>query len=342
MSRSSAAYRSSSRRCLWLVLFVVWAIGTATATRADSLGSGVIIGTHGEVLTNAHVVENCTSITVRSSSVSTAYLVARDEKNDLAIIRSNLALSSVAVFREGPVRPGDTVVALGYPLPGLLATTANLTVGNVSALAGLGNDSRYLQISAPIQPGNSGGPLVDASGHLIGIVTAKLNAQRVARATGDVPQNVNFALKASVAQTFLDGQGIGYRTARSERPLSPADVGEIARPFTVQIECSGNSTNNEARTARPSSPPPVQQVKVLPACNSPGVTKVLIRIGLQLGVVVFRAQGGQVSSTANMRFCRGVEWGSTGKRLFTFTVRWVNPETNQFWVQVTWYSAPIP
>jgi Trypsin-like peptidase domain len=135
------------------------------------------------------------------------------------------------------VRAGDPVVALGYPLSGLLATTVNLTVGNVSALAGLGDDSRYLQISAPVQPGNSGGPLLDASGHLVGIVTAKLDAALVARFTGDIPQNVNFALKAEVARTFLDSKGIAYQTAHSNQQLSPADVGEIARPFTVQIEC---------------------------------------------------------------------------------------------------------
>ena len=72
-------------------------------------------------------------------------------------------------------------MALGYPLFGLLASTANLSVGNVSALAGLGDDSRYLQISAPVQPGNSGGPLLDASGnsYLIGIVTSKLDAARI-------------------------------------------------------------------------------------------------------------------------------------------------------------------
>jgi S1-C subfamily serine protease len=130
------------------------------------------------------VIENCTKITVRSSSAAAAHLVARDSKNDLAVVLSNLPLSSVGVFREGgPVRPGDAVVALGYPLSGLLSTTTNLSVGNASALAGLGDDSRYLQISA--QPGNSGGPLLDTSGHLVGIVTGKLNAMRLAPILGD-------------------------------------------------------------------------------------------------------------------------------------------------------------
>jgi S1-C subfamily serine protease len=198
-------------------------------------GSGVVIAAHGEVLTNAHVVENCTNISVRPSSAAPAYLVARDERNDLAVVRSNLPLSSVVVFRDGrPVRAGDRVVALGYPLSGILAPTASLSVGNVSALAGLRGDSRFLQISAPVQPGNSGGPLLDASGHLVGIVTGKLNAAVV---PGHIPENVNFALKAEVARTFLDSQGITYQTARSEQQLSESDVGEIGRPFTVQIQC---------------------------------------------------------------------------------------------------------
>ena len=211
-------------------------------------GSGVVIGAHGEILTNAHVIRNCGPITVRSASgeAAPALIVERDEKNDLAVVRRTLPLTAVAVFRDGgPVRAGDAVVALGYPLSGLLARTANLTVGNVSALAGLRDDSRYLQISAPVQPGNSGGPLLDTSGHLVGIVTSKLNAAQVARFTGDIPQNVNFALKAEVARTFLDSKNIAYQTAHSDRQLSAADVGDIARPFTVQIECHPNDQSDQ-------------------------------------------------------------------------------------------------
>ena len=183
----------------------------ASAQAADiSSGSGVVVGDHGEVLTNAHVVNACAQIIVRSPAgdLATAQLIARDEKNDLAVVRTR-PLSSVATFRDGkPVRAGDAIVAMGYPLAGLLATTANLSVGNVSALAGLGDDSRYLQISAPVQAGNSGGPLLDGSGHLVGIVTAKLNTVFAIRITGDIPQNVNFALKAEVVRTFLDSKGI--------------------------------------------------------------------------------------------------------------------------------------
>ena len=80
-------------------------------------------------------------------------------------------------------------------------------------------------------------------------MTAKLNAARVARFTGDIPQNVNFALKAEVARTFLDSIGIAYRTLRSEQQLSPADVGDIARPFTVQIKCQKTVSQSAATNA---------------------------------------------------------------------------------------------
>lgn len=229
-------------------------IGLSAGQSADRIvrGSGVVIGIHGEVLTNAHVVKDCTRITVRSSPTDSvaAHLVASDDKNDLAVLSGLPSISSPAAFRSStPVREGDAVVVMGYPLSGILATTANLTLGNVSALAGLRDDTRYLQISAPVQPGNSGGPLLDSSGHLVGIVTAKLNAALIAAFTGDIPQNVNFALKAEVARTFLDGAGIEYRTARSDKNLSAADVGDIGRPFTVQVECvSATPFGGEAAT----------------------------------------------------------------------------------------------
>jgi hypothetical protein len=137
-------------------------------------------------------------------------------------------------------------------------------VGNVSALAGLRDDSRYLQISAPVQPGNSGGPLLDASGHLIGIVTAKLDAIRYARITGDIPQNVNFALKAEVARTFLDSKGISYRIERSELQLAPGDVGDNASPFTVYLKCKQDLSRSAAATPAASNPPPPSRINPTP------------------------------------------------------------------------------
>jgi S1-C subfamily serine protease len=141
-----------------------------------------------------------------------------------------------AALRTG-VRIGESVSAFGFPLAGLLATGGNFTTGNVSAVAGLGNDTRFLQISAPVQPGNSGGPLLDQSGNVVGVVASKLNVLRLATATNDVAQNVNFAIKTSVLTNFLEANGVNFTIAASGQPMQSADIAERAKDMSVLIVC---------------------------------------------------------------------------------------------------------
>jgi S1-C subfamily serine protease len=114
----------------------------------------------------------------------------------LALLKANFQPSKIAYFRaKGSVRSGNDIIALGFPLHGLLGSQLKVSTGIVSATVGLLDDISQLQISAPIQPGNSGGPLLDEYGNVAGVVVAKLRALAVAKATGDIPQNVNFAVK---------------------------------------------------------------------------------------------------------------------------------------------------
>ena len=137
--------------------------------------------------------------------------MARDTTNDLALLKTSGMSASVAGLRIS-VRLGEPVAAFGFPLAALLSSAGNFTRGDVTALSGLGDDTRFFQISVPVQPGNSGGPLLDARGNLIGIVTGKLNALKVMEATGgDLPQNVNFAIKAPVLTNFLEANQITFR-----------------------------------------------------------------------------------------------------------------------------------
>ncbi len=174
-------------------------------------GTGFFVSNEGHILTNNHVIEDCTAISVfvdKAERVK-ARAVARDTTNDLALLSTGLKPLNVAAPRSGS-RVGEFVAAFGYPHADLLAKSGNFTQGNVTALAGLGDDSRYLQISTPVQSGNSGGPLLDQNGNLVGMVTSKLNALKIMQASGDLPQNVNFALKASIITSFLDTDGIKY------------------------------------------------------------------------------------------------------------------------------------
>ena len=206
-----------------------------------SSGSGFVVSREGGfVLTNKHVVRGCAQVKVRvdGGKPRNAIVQAFDPDDDLALLRVALPNGSSATFREDPaVRPGDDVVAVGYPLAGLLADQVNVSTGTVNALAGLYNDLHLLQMSAPVQPGSSGGALFDASGHVVGVVVTKLNARVVAEETGDIPQNVNFAVKASVAREFLRQQGVAFRTAPSTTPRSNADVGDVGRQVTILVEC---------------------------------------------------------------------------------------------------------
>ncbi len=178
---------------------------------------------------------------VRMAPDTTTEYLASDAPNDLALLTTSRKSSTSATFREGRgIRPGDTVVVAGFPLQGLLTSDLSITTGTVSALAGPGDDRRFLQITAPVQLGNSGGPLLDLSGNVVGVVVGKLDALKLLRLTGDLPQNVNFAISAWTARPFLDAHSVPYKTAPAARGidmLAPADVAARARALTVLVEC---------------------------------------------------------------------------------------------------------
>ena len=211
----------------------------APPTKTKGTGTGFYITRQGHVLTAAHVIDKCPTVMVSrpGGSSAAAAVVATDSQNDLAVLMG-APPQGVASFRTArAVRPGESVVAYGFPLTGTLSSGGTVTSGNVNALSGLGDDTRYLQISAPVQPGNSGGPLLDSTGAVVGVVTSQINAVRVARSTGSVPQNVNFAIKVDVVKTFLDTRGIAIEAAASGRELGTPDIGERARAFSVLVEC---------------------------------------------------------------------------------------------------------
>jgi S1-C subfamily serine protease len=137
----------------------------------------------------------------------------------------------VATLRAG-VGIGEEIAVFGYPLLGTLASGGNFTFGNVSALAGLRNNSGQIQISAPVQPGNSGGPVVDHCGNVIGVVVSGLGVH----AKG-VAQNANFAISINVVTAFLDGQGIPYSTEASEYRLKGTELAKNATLMSVLILC---------------------------------------------------------------------------------------------------------
>lgn len=205
----------------------------------SSQGTGFFVSTRGHVLTNNHVIKGCQEFTITQNGLTPvpARVIAKDAQNDLALLGTDIQPASVPPLSPR-ARIGETVYVYGYPLNGILATTGNFTIGNVTATAGLGDDTRQIQISAPVQPGNSGGPLVDSYGNVVGVIVSKLNALKMASITSDVAQNVNFAIKAVIAQNFLEANGIDTTAQpRKTDAMDGAAVAENAKTFTVRVNC---------------------------------------------------------------------------------------------------------
>jgi S1-C subfamily serine protease len=222
---------------------------TSPKPQRAGIGTAFAINGAGEFLTNYHVVKSCTTAPrLRiAGEWQDGRAIVSDERNDLAVVRVQSANAVPALrFRDGSsIRPADPVVVVGFPYAGLLTQSAQVTTGAISALAGVHDDSRYLQLTAPVQPGSSGGPLLDSSGNVVGIVSSKLDTTAAAEWTGTsgwiitLPENINFATKSANAREFLDANHIAYGTAPSTTRLDAADVGELAARSVVMVGCEG-------------------------------------------------------------------------------------------------------
>lgn len=169
-----------------------------------SSGTGFAISSNGYIVTNYHVIEDAKSIEVKGvngnfSKKLSAKVIVSDERNDLAIIKINdpyfTSLGTIPyTFRQGIADVGENVFVLGYPMISSMGEEIKLTNGIVSSKTGFKGDVSQYQISAPVQPGNSGGPLFDKSGNLIGIVSAKHS----------LAENAGYAIKVSYLKSLID------------------------------------------------------------------------------------------------------------------------------------------
>lgn len=172
--------------------------------RALGTGTAFFVNNH-DLATAAHVVEGCARLA--RTDGAPLDLVAVHPDLDLALL-SSPARSRSWIALGGAALLGQRVFALGYPYYGEFGTGLNMTAGNISAMAGLGDDPDALTITAPVQPGNSGGPLVGRDGRLLGVVVARLDPLKVAEATGSPPENVNYAVEGAALLAFLAAQGV--------------------------------------------------------------------------------------------------------------------------------------
>jgi len=203
-----------------------------------SSGSGFFISFDGHVATNHHVVDDCRSVGV--VGYGPAHLLGVDETRDLAVLKVREAtISRPVVFARAEPRLGQDVVVLGFPLGTLMGDALTVTGGNIASLSGIGGDAHDLQVTAPVQPGNSGGPLLDRRGALLGVVTSRLDDAVTYEMSGALPQNVNFAVRSGHLTALMRSLDLEpLHVPDHEIPeRSLADVADIGKRSTVQVTC---------------------------------------------------------------------------------------------------------
>jgi S1-C subfamily serine protease len=202
-------------------------------------GSGFAVDDQ-HVLTNFHVIEGALRVEVANERFTApAEIVFSDPGNDIALLRVERTLPAAGRFRaELDIHLGEDVMVLGFPLQGLLGSGPQATAGNISALCGIGNHTGIVQFSAPIASGNSGGPILDQSGLIIGLVHASLNIDRI-REGGSNAENINFGVKGALVRAFLGTVGVEPHVVGGGAPRGRADIVREARTYIYRIRCEG-------------------------------------------------------------------------------------------------------
>ncbi|MBI2752226.1 MAG: trypsin-like peptidase domain-containing protein [Betaproteobacteria bacterium] len=203
-------------------------------------GSGIVVHRDGTILTNQHVVKACNSYEVIDdlNRRLKASLLAVDPTRDLALLKADQGFRSAAVLRKDiHPRLGEAVTVVGYPLVSVLGARPSVNFGNVTSTVGVRGDPTQMQISVPIQRGASGGPVLDQAGNVIGVVVSKLDALKLAERVGDLPQNVNFAIRGEFARNFLEANRIELTVSSDTAPLESTEIASQGAAVTVRVRC---------------------------------------------------------------------------------------------------------
>ncbi len=172
-------------------------------------GTGFYVSTRGHIVTNNHVVDGCTEVKAHALGKSQiADIIAKDKLNDLALLKVQGNPPYVFPIELKNPYPLQEIIVAGFPFGELVSSSIKFTKGIVSSIAGIGDNYSQIQIDAAIQPGNSGGPIVDENGNVIAVAVAKLDQQKILENFGVIPEDTNFGIKANAVRNLLEGNNI--------------------------------------------------------------------------------------------------------------------------------------
>lgn len=211
-------------------------------------GTGFFISDDGLLVTNYHVVQGAVRIGVEDTIARKEYgaeIIVVDKENDLAVLKINARSRALPIGDSEAVRKGQEVVALGYPMMGTLGKEQKATFGRINSLSGIKGDIRLFQTDAPIQGGNSGGPLVNMRGEVIGINSYGLNALDTLLATRQIVTNDNYAVKSAYLKLLLANLPKQYSVANRSGSRA-ASMAELVRRCERSVVIVWSETKSQS------------------------------------------------------------------------------------------------
>jgi S1-C subfamily serine protease len=208
--------------------------------RRYRIGTGFFIVRDGTMVTNRHVVDGCAALSVETAGGTDAVgrLLASDTDLDLALIDADTTPQAVALFaRQSGREPGVRADLIGYPTQGIAPERPLLSAGTIAPTPPPLRAPAYFLVEADVRSGNSGGPVLDGRGHVIGVVFAQLNTPKILERTGEVMPDTAVVIDNPSVHAFLRRHQVAYETANGGAPLDRQQSHELARGFVARIQC---------------------------------------------------------------------------------------------------------
>ena len=210
-------------------------------------GTGFFVSSEGHVVSNDHVVGICRKVATKiEGKIINFNVINTDKVNDLGLIQGEYKSKNFLNIKSGGAEFGEDIVTFGYPLSDDLSDSVKLTRGIVSSLSGPGNNYSEIQIDAAIQPGNSGGPVLNMEGQVVGVASSGLNkiTKLLDENSPYIPENVNFAVASPTLTNFLKANGVSVSNA-SLKISNTKELAKIGRPATLQLFCMNTKAVHE-------------------------------------------------------------------------------------------------
>jgi len=196
---------------------------------AASSGTGFLISKQGHMVTNYHVIEGCSEIkAIYNGNEFLSKVLAVDKVNDLAIIKAEIKSQKAYSISNEDGQLLEEVIVAGYPLGKKISASIKATSGTVTALAGLGDNYAEFQTDAALNSGNSGGPIINEFGNVVGVAVSKIQQEGV--------ESFNFGVKSSVLKIFANSNDIKFLPPNNKE-MEKKDLGSLITEATIYLDC---------------------------------------------------------------------------------------------------------